>query len=124
MLTTLGSSPARNPSRPCPALIWLDSMTTPVSFRILRISALLRANGSLEGVEAMICSCQACGDTSKLSRGLGLEDLPNGVQLTCPTCHQCADIPAPRIWAQWAEQLRRDRMLVRAGIDPRDLYGP
>lgn len=82
-------------------------MTTPTSFRILRIHALLRANGSFEGVEAMTCRCQACGKESKLSRTSGLEELPNVVQLTCPTCHQCADVPTPWIWAEWAEQLRR-----------------
>ncbi|HYQ24232.1 hypothetical protein [Stenotrophomonas sp.] len=99
-------------------------MTTPTSFRILRISALLRINGSLKNVEAVICNCQACGNESRLSAGVGLEEVPSGVQLTCPICRTSAEVPTAQFTAQWAEQLRRDRILTRAGIDPSDLYGP
>lgn len=28
------------------------------------------------------------------------------------------------IWVEWAEQLRRDRALLMAGLSPDDLYGP
>jgi len=99
-------------------------MTTSISLRILRIRALLRINGSLKSVETVICSCQLCGRECRLSAGRGLEEVATGVQLTCPTCHNSADVPTAQFSAQWEEQLRRDRILIRAGINPDDLYGP
>lgn len=99
-------------------------MTTSSSFKILRIRALLRLNGSLDGVEAILCKCGACAKESRLSRGHGLQDVPAGIQLTCPDCHASAEVLGSSIWMEWAEQLRRDRVLIAAGINPDDLYGP
>lgn len=84
---------------------------------------LLRINGSLARLEAVICGCQVCGKESRLSEGMGLQEVPTGLQLTCPTCHTSAQVPTAQIAAQWDEQLRRDRILIRAGITPDDLYG-
>lgn len=99
-------------------------MTTTSSFRIFRIRAVLRQNGSMDGVEAMFCKCEACGDQSRLSKGHGLQDVEEGVQLTCPACNATGVVPTAKIWAQWAEQLRRDRVLALAGIGSADLDSP
>jgi hypothetical protein len=85
---------------------------------------VLRQNGSVEGVEAMHCKCGACGDESRLSRGHGLQETDEGVLLTCPACSATGLIPTTKIWADWAEQLRRDRTLALAGITQEDLNGP
>lgn len=99
-------------------------MNTARPFTVFKIRALLRQNGSMVGVDAMYCKCGACGDEARLSRGHGLQETDEGVLLTCPACNATDLIPTTKIWADWAEQLRRDRTLALAGIVPDDLKRP
>ncbi|MNM46901.1 hypothetical protein D3C81_578580 [compost metagenome] len=85
---------------------------------------MLQQNGSMAGVEAIFCKCAACGDESRLSRGRGLQETDEGVLLTCLACSARGVIPTAKIWADWGEQLRRDRIVALAGMTPEDLNGP
>lgn len=98
-------------------------MSTSEAFKVLRIRAVLRQNGSLHGIEALLCRCETCGYESRPSKGQGLLDLPAGLQIRCLACGATGDIKTDVIWKLWAEQLRRDRILTMSGIDPEDLYG-
>lgn len=82
----------------------------------------MRQNGALQGVDAAICKCGDCGKESLLSRGKGLSDSSKGLELTCPGCQAVGGISTEKVWALWAEQLRRDRILALTGIDPESLY--
>lgn len=84
---------------------------------------MLRQNGSLHGIESLLCRCESCGYESRPFRGQGLLDLPAGLQITCIACGAMAEIKTEVLWNLWAEQLRRDRTLRMSGIDPEDLYG-
>lgn len=85
---------------------------------------MLQQNGSMAGVESIFCKCAACGDESRLSRGRGLQETDEGVLLTCLACSARGVIPTAKIWADWGEQLRRDRIVALAGMTPEDLNGP
>lgn len=97
-------------------------MTALSSFKILRIRPLLRQNGGLGGVDAAICKCGDCGKESRLSRGEGLSDSSEGLELACLGCGATCRISTEEVWALWGEQLRRDRILALSGIDPKSLY--
>lgn len=93
-------------------------------FQVLRIRSTLRLNGSFDEIEAVFCKCSACGHVARLSKAQGLAHAPDVIVLTCPTCDGTADVPISEFRQKWAEQVRRDRLLWGAGIDPDELYGP
>lgn len=99
-------------------------MTTPTAFRILRIRPLLRLNGTIERIETLQAKCGACGDESRMSRGMGLVDVEDGVELTCPACRVTGTLTTDQAWLLWGEQMRQDRILALAGLAPDDLYRP
>lgn len=49
-------------------------------------------------------------------------ELSHGFQLTCPFCAVSIEITTARLMEIWNEQLRRDLMLSKSGIDPDTLY--
>ena len=87
-------------------------MTPPSAFRILRIRPLLRLDGTIDRVEALHCKCPHCGDEARYS------------ELTCPACGTTGRFSNAQLFAAWVQQVRRDRVLALAGIDPEKLYGP
>lgn len=96
-------------------------MTPSTAFRVLRIRPLLRLNGMIERVETLQVKCGACGDESRRSRGYGLADVEGGVELTCPGCGVTGILTGDQAWILWAEQMRQDRILALAGVEPDDL---
>jgi len=99
-------------------------MTPSTAFRILRIRPLLRLNGTIERLEALHAKCGSCGDESRMSRGCGLSDVEGGVQLTCPACSTTGILTVDQAWILWGEQMRKDRILALAGLEPDDLDRP
>lgn len=99
-------------------------MTPSTAFRILRIRPLLRLNGMIERVETLQAKCGACGDESRLSRGMGLVDVEDGVELTCPACKVTGTLTSDQAWILWGEQMRKDRILALAGLTSDDLKLP
>ena len=99
-------------------------MSPQSPFQILRIRSTFRLNGSFDEIEAVFCKCSACDYLARLSKAQGLANAPDRVVLTCPACDATADVPISELREKWAEQVRRDRLLWNAGIDPDDLYGP
>lgn len=99
-------------------------MTSSAAFRILRIRPLLHLNGTIKRVESIQSKCNACGDESRMSRGCGLWDVEEGVQLTCPACNAQGLLSDSQAWIHWREQMRQDRILALAGLEPKDLDLP
>ena len=99
-------------------------MSTQSPFRILRIRSTLHANGSFDEIEAIFCQCAACDHVARVSKDQGMAQAPDSIVLTCPACRATAELPISGLREKWAEQVRRDRLLWVAGIDPDDLYGP
>lgn len=99
-------------------------MTRSTAFRILRIRPLLRLNGTIEKVEALLAKCGSCGDESRMSLGCGLAEVDGGMELTCPACRATGLLTVDQAWILWGEQVRKDRILALAGLTPDDLYRP
>ncbi|HGK7302382.1 TPA: hypothetical protein ACJ509_000207 [Stenotrophomonas maltophilia] len=99
-------------------------MTSPSAFRILRIRPLLRLNGTIDRVEALHCKCLHCADEARYSEPGGLRQVESGIELTCPACSTTGAFTNAQLFAAWVQQVRRDRVLALAGIDPEKLYGP
>ncbi len=99
-------------------------MTLSSAFRILRIRPLLRLNGTIDRVEALYCKCLHCGEEARYSEPGGLRHVETGIELTCPACGTSGTFTHAQLFATWVEQVRRDRVLALAGIDPEKLYGP
>jgi len=89
----------------------------------LQTNALLRLNGNITGVKALLSKCEGCDKEARLSRDQGIVELSHGLQLTCPFCGVSIEVTTAKIFEIWKEQLRRDLMLSKIGIDPDDLYG-
>ena len=94
------------------------------AFRILRIRPLLRLNGTIDRLEALHCKCLQCGDEARYSEPGGLRHVESGIELTCPACGTTGAFTNAQLFATWVQQVRRDRVLALAGIDPETLYGP
>jgi len=99
-------------------------MTPSSAFRILRIRPLLRIDGTVDRVEALNCKCPNCGDEARYSAPGGMRQMGPDVQLTCPACGNTGMFTNAQLFAAWVQQVRRDRVLALAGIDPEKLYGP
>jgi len=99
-------------------------MTPPSAFRILRIRPLLRLDGTIDRVEALHCKCTHCGDEARYSEPGGLRHVGSEIELTCPACGTTGRFTNAQLFAAWVQQVRRDRVLALAGIDPEKLYGP
>lgn len=59
-----------------------------------------------------------------MSRGMGLADVEEGVELTCPACKVTGKLTIDQAWILWGEQMRKERILALAGLAPSDLYRP
>jgi len=94
------------------------------TFQILRIRPLLRLDGTVDRVEVLHCKCHTCGTDSRYSEPGGFRHVESDIELTCPTCSATGMFTNAQLFATWVEQVRRDRMLVLAGIDAEKLYGP
>jgi len=99
-------------------------MTPSPAFRILRIRPLLRLNGTIHRVEALHCKCLRCGREARYSEPGGLRHAESGIELTCRACNNFGIFTNAQLLAAWVQQVRRDRVLALAGIDPEKLYGP
>ncbi|WP_295521378.1 hypothetical protein [uncultured Stenotrophomonas sp.] len=99
-------------------------MNLPSAFRVLRIRPLLRLNGTVERVEVLHGACANCGHEARYSQPGGLRQVGLDIELTCAHCGNTGTLTEARIFAAWVQQVRRDRVLVLAGIDPEALYGP
>ncbi len=99
-------------------------MSPPPAFRVLRIRPLLRLNGTIERVDALHCKCPNCGDEARYSEPGGLKHVGPDFELTCPACRTLGTLTEAEVLALWVQQVRRDRVLALAGIDPEQLYGP
>ena len=99
-------------------------MTPPSAFRILRIHPLLRLDGTIDRVEALHCKCLQCADEARYSEPGGLRHVQSDTELTCPACGTTGRFSNAQLFAAWVQQVRRDRVLALAGIDPEKLYGP
>ncbi|AWH53242.1 hypothetical protein C1924_08645 [Stenotrophomonas sp. ESTM1D_MKCIP4_1] len=99
-------------------------MNAPSAFRVLRIRPLLRPNGTVERVEALHCACASCGSERRYSEPGGLRQVGPDIELICPDCGSTGMLSEARMFAAWVQQVRRDRVLVLAGLDPEALYGP
>lgn len=97
-------------------------MTPSRTIRVLQTDALLRLNGSIAGIKVLLSKCEGCGKQARLSRDQGLVELSHGLKLTCPFCGVSIEVTTTQIIEIWTEQLRRDVMLSKIGIDPDDLY--
>ncbi len=99
-------------------------MNPPSAFRVLRIRPLLHPNGTVERVEALHCTCTTCGNEARYSEPGGLRQVGPDIELTCPACANTGMLTEARLFAAWVQQVRRDRVLALAGLDPEKLYGP
>jgi len=55
---------------------------------------------------------------------MGLVDVEDGVELTCPACKVTGTLTSYQAWILWGEQMRKDRILALAGLTSDDLKLP
>lgn len=86
------------------------------TFLFHRMQSSLFADGTLNSLRSVDATCGGCQVRSSLQSPADIELTGAGTELRCPACDVRQVLGKPQLEAFWADQIRRDRLLVQNGL--------